>query len=108
MSPDSSRKPRKPGPPSGYWLFLTIAMLSPLVAIAVVSLMTSLPGCHWHEGSGGTCVILNVDISGAVNFLGLFAAWGWIATLPTGLLLLILGFVWTLRDALRIRKEQGR
>jgi hypothetical protein len=96
---------RKPGPPTGYWYFLSIATFSPLFAFAFVSLLTSIPGCHWNEGSGGTCVLLSIDFSGVVNFLGLFAAWGWIGSLPSGLILLIFGFFWTLRDASRLRKR---
>src|ERR1700675_426317 len=59
--------------------------LSPLLAIAI---LMGLPvvgiNCRVTEAAATPCYVLGSDIGSLLSVVGLFAAWGWIVSVPAG------------------------
>ena len=70
------------------WIF--IFMWSPVLAFAVVFLLRFLGVCNINAGIGAKCSWLPEFAERWLGNLYVFAAWGWVFTIPIGAVLLVL------------------
>ena len=70
--------------------WILIFMWSPVLAFAVVFLFRFFGGCSIGAGIGAKCSWLPRFAEVLLGNLFMFAAWGWVFTIPIGAVLLLL------------------
>ena len=92
-------------PPSRPWRFLGwLIALTPLLAFAAIATLPFIGiNCRATAATSAHCNVLGKDVEAWIQGIGMFAAWGWLVTVPTGVVVDLL-----LRQALpRETNSQG-
>jgi hypothetical protein len=70
----------------------------PVILSLLAGMIASANGCTLNEGTKHACVLLGVDIGGALYAMGL-AVWFSVATLPVGVAGLAVSLIWLITRA---------
>jgi hypothetical protein len=70
----------------------------PVILSLLAGMIASANGCTLNEGTKHACVVLGVDIGGALYAMGL-AIWFSVATLPVGVAGLAVSLIWLITRA---------